>query len=327
MKNSLSASLPLPPTKKKKNTRLIQIFQVFQTYGNHGSGRLLSKKIIWILRSSRHSIFSPIFFFLLKISLPDENAGLRLHQFDRCKLIVPLLSRDYVTSPEHMEELHTALCRHRFSNEIILFPIVVDKLPPTPVHPHLLFTLFNVNDEVWHNGTRPTFSCLNTAAIVIGNILNSKPRVLTSFRTLLSIRELVEWTEIMTSSKTDNSSDHNESLQLPLCYFSKTIANHTVEASPSSPVPLLDNEETLPLQDKKEFDNGKNASEKSELEINEIAATYPTSDSIDNTISDVDTDMNIDVSGGSVVQLKLAEGMDDDQTEQLLAELNNIDIG
>lgn len=153
----------------------------------------------------------------IKTSLPDKNGGLRLHLFDQCKLIVPLLSRDYIESSELMEELHTALCRHRFSNEIILFPIIVEELLPTPVHPHLIPTLFSTKDSMWMREKDPSEACLSTASTVIANILTKKPSVKTSFRTLLSLNEIIGWTD-----RTINDKSHRS--QLPLCYHKKTIA-------------------------------------------------------------------------------------------------------
>ena len=72
---------------------------------------------------------------------------LRLHEIDNSSLIIPLLSPAYLASSHHVEEFHTALCRHRFSEDLLLFPLIVEPLAMRPVYPHLVFTMFSTNGK------------------------------------------------------------------------------------------------------------------------------------------------------------------------------------
>ena len=158
----------------------------------------------------------------IKVSVPVDNKSLRLHEIDQSKLIVPLLSQAYVTSSELMEEFHTALCRHRFAEEIVLFPIIVNELPPTPAYPQIVFSLFSLTDHVWSREFvgEPASLCLSAAAAVICNILVREPKVSTAFRTLFSMSELQDSTDKM--SKFENPFNS----LLPLHFYSKDINSH-----------------------------------------------------------------------------------------------------
>ena len=131
----------------------------------------------------------------IKISLPVNDKSLHLHIIDEAKLVVPLLSESYVKSAELMEEYHTALCRHRFADELILFPIIVGDLPLSPVYPQITLCLFSTLDNIWLTELSgdPVSSCLSFAATVLSNLLARCPKVETSYKTLLSMKELEDW--------------------------------------------------------------------------------------------------------------------------------------
>lgn len=133
----------------------------------------------------------------LNIFLPtNAKESSILHVLDQGKLVIPLLSESYVTTPSLMEEFNTVLCRHRFCKGIVMFPIVIGKLPRFPAFPLLTFCFFSTEDAVWesfHDGGNKVESCINTASVVVANILIRRPMFENSFKTLFSMRELEHW--------------------------------------------------------------------------------------------------------------------------------------
>ena len=200
----------------------------------------------------------------IKVSVPVDNKSLRLHEIDQSKLIVPLLSQAYVTSSELMEEFHTALCRHRFAEEIVLFPIIVNELPPTPAYPQIVFSLFSLTDHVWSREFvgEPALSCLSAAAAVICNILVREPKVSTAFRTLFSMSELQD--------STDKMSKFENPFILPLHFYSKDINSHVwcLDECGNSPVhslPLPKTEESAEATSENAINTETESSEQNEI--------------------------------------------------------------
>ena len=104
----------------------------------------------------------------LNISLPNKDNTKRLHEIDDTDLFIPLLSDNYIQSNELMNEFQTALCRHRYQNRVILFPIIVQQLPLNPAYLQLCLCLFSLPDNIWNSPEH----CFENAAIVIFNLLN-----------------------------------------------------------------------------------------------------------------------------------------------------------
>ena len=163
----------------------------------------------------------------IKISLPINDKSLRLHIIDEGKMMVPLLSESYVKSAELMEEFHTALCRHRFSDEMILCPIIVGDLPLTPVYPQITMCLFSSLDKFWLTqlSGEPVSSCLTFAATVIANLLVKNPKVATSYKTLLSMKELEDWSYFKVRNGEDAVSEKSPIL------FTSSGSSHMIPLS------------------------------------------------------------------------------------------------
>ena len=159
----------------------------------------------------------------VQISLPVSGM-LRLELIDKAKIIVPLLSHHYIGSSELMEEYNIALCRHRSSVNLVFCPIIVGKLPLRPAYPHISFALFSIDDEIWQKDNDPIVYCLETAAILIGNILLASPQVDCSFKTLYSMTELEEWRKHFHRNETADSSPNFN----PLVYRS-LLKEHKIE--------------------------------------------------------------------------------------------------
>ena len=155
----------------------------------------------------------------VSISLPRDGS-LRLHLIDETSLFVPLLSNSYIESPEMMGEFQTALCRHRFENQIILFPVIVGSLSMRPVYPQLCVCLFSIYDSIWESPE----SCFSCAAKVICNVLSKRPYVETSFKTFFSMLELQEWS---------NFRIRNQDILYvsPLLFAGGSNSSHTVAVS------------------------------------------------------------------------------------------------
>lgn len=162
----------------------------------------------------------------IKISSPSpaNEKSVRLHVIDEGKMVVPLLSEKYVKSPELMEEFNTALCRHRYADELVMFPIVVGQLPISPVYPQIALCLFSVLDKYWLTQLDgdPIVSCLSFSAIVIANLLVNSARVKSSFKTLVSMRELEDWSFFKARNGEETTSD------LTPILFSATNSGHAI---------------------------------------------------------------------------------------------------
>ena len=166
-----------------------------------------------------------------RISFPEE-AKVRHSLLDNARLFVPLLSCSFTATAELTEELNTALCRQRFGNKLVLFPVALEPLPSTPSYFHLIWSLISCEDKVWENYHTlakittdelviPTAQrCLDYAARMISLILLSPGLFHGSFKTLLSIRELQDTTLRFRAKLPANLIGYN-----PL-YFEETKSGH-----------------------------------------------------------------------------------------------------
>ena len=125
-----------------------------------------------------------------KISFPSTDNATRLRLIDNTDLFIPLLSNSYIQSSELMDEFQTALHRHRYQSSIVLFPIIVGKLPKYPAYPQICICLFSILDSFWESQD----TCLECSASVVCSLLLRKySKHSASFKTFLSMLELKEW--------------------------------------------------------------------------------------------------------------------------------------
>ena len=167
-----------------------------------------------------------------RISLPEESK-VRHSLLDNALLVVPLLSCSFVASAELTEELNTALCRQRFNNRLVLFPIHLEPLPITPSYFHLIWSLISCEDRVWLNFQTITKNaaddllipavqkCLDFTARLISLIMLHPNLFQGSFKTLLSIQELRDTTLRFRAKLPVDSIGYN-----PL-YFEEAKAGHS----------------------------------------------------------------------------------------------------
>lgn len=126
----------------------------------------------------------------VNVSFPSTDNSTRLRSIDDTDLFIPLLSNSYIQSSELMDEFQTALHRHRYQSSIVLFPIIVGKLPKYPAYPQICICLFSILDSFWESED----SCLEFSASVVCSLLCRKySKYSASFKTFLSMLELKEW--------------------------------------------------------------------------------------------------------------------------------------
>jgi len=166
-----------------------------------------------------------------RISMPEESK-VRHSLLDGAALIVPLLSCSFTASAELTEELNTALCRQRFGNQLVLFPILLEPLPVSPSYFHLIWSLISCEDKVWvsyHTALKysdetlilTTKKCLDFAARIISLILLNPDHFQGSFKTLLSTNELRDTTLRLRAKMPIDAIGYN-----PL-YFEESKAGHS----------------------------------------------------------------------------------------------------
>ena len=87
----------------------------------------------------------------LQISFLNENSQGSLQDLDKAKQILIILSKEYVKSSNHMQELHVALCRQRDAKTERIVRIIMDRnLPEKPMFVHLLPCETNLSDTIWN---------------------------------------------------------------------------------------------------------------------------------------------------------------------------------
>ena len=166
-----------------------------------------------------------------RISMPEESK-VRHSLLDGAALIVPLLSCSFTASAELTEELNTALCRQRFGDQLVLFPILLEPLPVSPSYFHLIWSLISCEDKVWVNyhtilkHSDETLmltkkKCLDFAARIISLILLNPDNFQGSFKTLLSTKELRDTTLRLRAKMPIDTIGYN-----PL-YFEESKAGHS----------------------------------------------------------------------------------------------------
>eukprot|EP00794_Sanderia_malayensis_P007282 gene7282-8093_t len=163
----------------------------------------------------------------MRISLPQE-LKVRHTVFDEADLVVPLLSSEFCRSAESSEELNIALCRQRFADRLLLFPIFLAELPSTPPYFHLLWSLFSCKDELWQDDKchkdaltySPIERCLDVVARVVSYIAMHPENMQGSFKTLLSVEELQQATLQLRANPGTEFSSFN-----PL-FFEETRTGH-----------------------------------------------------------------------------------------------------
>jgi hypothetical protein len=71
-----------------------------------------------------------------------------LQDLDKAKQILIILSKEYVKSSNHMQELHVALCRQRDAKTERIVRIIMDRnLPEKPMFVHLLPSETNLSES------------------------------------------------------------------------------------------------------------------------------------------------------------------------------------
>ena len=87
--------------------------------------------------------------FEIVIVTQEDHQNASLDMFDQCHLIVPLLSPAFLQCAFLVEQLNTAVYRHRFQQRIVSSSIIVEKLKLFPVYPALGLCFFSLLDEFW----------------------------------------------------------------------------------------------------------------------------------------------------------------------------------
>ncbi|CAG2185236.1 unnamed protein product [Mytilus edulis] len=86
----------------------------------------------------------------LQISFLNENTQGNLKDLDSAKQVIIILSKEYIQSTHHMQELHLALCRQRESkNKVVVRIFAEEGLPEKPMFIHLLPFDTVVTDKIW----------------------------------------------------------------------------------------------------------------------------------------------------------------------------------
>lgn len=86
----------------------------------------------------------------LNISFLNENMQGSLQDLDMAKQIIIIISKEFVLSHHHMQELHVALCRQRESTDKTVVRIVAAPgIPDKPMFLHLLPYETNMSDKIW----------------------------------------------------------------------------------------------------------------------------------------------------------------------------------
>ncbi len=94
---------------------------------------------------------------LLKLRAPDvitnfelTNETEELHSLENAKVVIALLSPDFVHSGKVVDDLHIALARHRKTvGRPLLYPIHVMELPRWPTYFHILPCRIALYDLIW----------------------------------------------------------------------------------------------------------------------------------------------------------------------------------
>ena len=76
----------------------------------------------------------------------------QLASLDSAKIIVALLSPNFINSGKHVDEYHIALARHRKSKgKPVLYSIQIQELPRWPTYFHIVPCRIAVTDLIWRD--------------------------------------------------------------------------------------------------------------------------------------------------------------------------------
>lgn len=137
------------------------------------------------------------------IEVPKDSADGK-SVIDKADLVILFLSPAFVETPILVEEANVALCRQRWTDRMILLPLIVEPLPSSPAYFKLFLCLFAITDEIWEDSDVPLItrlswcstlsskSCkfLDTAALFASFVATKSDCVKGEFKTLLSSQEL-----------------------------------------------------------------------------------------------------------------------------------------
>ena len=87
----------------------------------------------------------------VKVRTEASNKEDNLHSLERACCIVPILSPNYLESPECIEEFHVGIWRQRVASQDspLLHPICVQSLPQKPTYFHLVQYPVSLMDPFW----------------------------------------------------------------------------------------------------------------------------------------------------------------------------------
>ena len=163
---------------------------------------------------------------------------------DKADMVVLFLSPEFLETPLLVEDANVALCRQRWTDRLILFPVCVGTLPPNPAYFGLFLNLFAISDDLWENRqlsfrNRMSWLCtlnsrsavfLDTAALFASFVVANRDGFKGSFKTLLSLQELAKSMKEMTEQ-----TEEEQQLCNPLVFeeYKPVIASqHSNESIP-----------------------------------------------------------------------------------------------
>lgn len=93
--------------------------------------------------------------FLMPQKTTMEVQPPKLQLLDSADMVVVFVSDEYMSSAQHRQELHIALCRQRTTKDHpVLYLIQANHVKPQPVYPHLLHYSINLGDRLWTTTAR-----------------------------------------------------------------------------------------------------------------------------------------------------------------------------
>ena len=185
-------------------------------------------------------VFKPV------IERPRDSAdGKSL--IDTADIVVLFLSPEFLDTPVLVEDANVALCRQRWADGMILFPIYLSSFPPNPAYFSLFLSLFAITDDIWENKrlslkNRLLWLCtldsrhavfLDTAALFASFIVANPSGFRGSFKTLLSVQELKKSIDEMG----DRGGEQQQQLCNPMVFEGNrpaTASQHSSESGPET---------------------------------------------------------------------------------------------
>ena len=125
----------------------------------------------------------------LQISFLNENSQGSLQDLDKAKQILIILSKEYVKSSNHMQELHVALCRQRDAKtQRVIRIIMAENLPEKPMFVHLLPCETNLADKIWTTYQKKC-DCVSDRKTVMSYKLGMKGSFTMSYRIYFALQK------------------------------------------------------------------------------------------------------------------------------------------